>query len=148
MLQWSYLIFSVMITLNINILLRTSSQFKDPLFIGRFDLTKNPNKGGIEKLLKGRGNPKEGFCRKEGCCQSVYFSSWGVANVTTVIFNYILVIVLRFPLIAGVSPCFHCTALVPVYRMYTSYFHNAVVRSCYRPHTSVCLMQVLRLVSV
>ena len=37
-------------------------------FIGRFDLTKNPKKRGIEKLLKGRGNPKEGFCRKGECC--------------------------------------------------------------------------------
>ena len=29
---------------------------------------------------------------------------------------------LWFPLTVGVSPCFHCTALVPVYRVYTSYF--------------------------
>ena len=60
----------------------------------------------------------------------LFFSSWGLANVTTVTFNYILVIVLLFPLNVGVSPCFHFTVLVPVYRVYTSCFHNAVVSSC------------------
>ena len=30
-----------------------------------------------------------------------------------------MVIVFLFPLNAGVSPCFHCTVLVPVYRVYT-----------------------------
>ena len=48
-----------------------------------------------------------------------FFFSWGVANVTAVTFNYILVIVFLFPLNVGASPCFHCTVLVPVYRMYT-----------------------------
>ena len=37
-----------------------------------------------------------------------------MANVTTVTFDYILVIVFLFPLNVGVSLCFHCTALVPV----------------------------------
>ena len=50
------------------------------------------------------------------------FPSWVVANVTTVTFNYILVIVFFFPLNVGISPCFHCTVLVPVYRVYTSCF--------------------------
>ena len=63
------------------------------------------------------------------------FSSWGVANVTTVTLNYILIIVLLFALNVGVSPCFHCSVLGPVYRMYTSCFHNTVVSSCYRLHT-------------
>ena len=72
------------------------------------------------KLQKGRGD----------AVSLAIFSSWGVANVTTVTFNYILVIVLLFPLNAGVSPCFHFTVLVPVYRVYTSCFHNAVVSSC------------------
>ena len=89
----------------------------------------------MEKLLKCR----EGFCRKGGNAVSlVIFYSWGVTNVTTVTFNYILVIVFLFPLSVGVSPCFHCTVLVPVYRVYTYCFHNTVVSSCYRLHTS-CL---------
>ena len=96
----------------------------------------------MEKLLKGRGNPKKGgFCRKGGMLLVVslgIFSGWGVANVTTVTFNYILVIVFLFLLNVGVSPCFHCTLSVPVYRVYTSFFHNTVVSSCYRLHTS-CL---------
>ena len=83
---------------------------------------------------KKRGNS----VRKEGCCQSGHFSSWGVANVTTVTFNYILVIVFLFSLNVGVSPCFHCTVLFPVYKVYTSCLHNTVVSSCYRWHTS-CL---------
>ena len=96
----------------------------------------------MEKLLKGRENPKKGeFCRKGGMLLVVslgIFSCWGVANVTAVTFNYILVIVFLFLLNVGVSPCFHCTLSVPVYRVYTSFFHNAVVSSCYRLHTS-CL---------
>ena len=75
---------------------------------------------------------------KERCCKSGYFSSWGVANVNTVAFNYILVIVFLFPLNVNAGPCFHCTILVPVYRVYTSCSHNRVVSSCYRLHTS-CL---------
>ena len=64
------------------------------------------------------------------------FSSWGMANVTTVTVNYILVIVYLFPSNVGVSPCFHYLVLVPVYRMYTSCFHNTVLSSCYRLNTS------------
>ena len=68
-------------------------------------------------MLKGRGIIRRGrFCRKEGMLLGI-FSGWGVANVTTVIFNYILVIVFLFPLNVGVSPCFHCTVLVPAYRV-------------------------------
>ena len=93
----------------------------------------------MEKLLKGRGDPKKGSSvGKRGLLLVWVFSSWGVANVTTATFNYILVIVFLFPLNVGVSPCFHCTVLVPVYRVYTSCFHNTVVSSCYRLHTS-CL---------
>ena len=44
------------------------------------------------------------------------FSGWGVANVTTVISNDILVIGFLFLLNVGASPCFHCTLLVPIYR--------------------------------
>ena len=47
-----------------------------------------------------------------------------------------MVIVFLFPL--SLSPCFHCTVLVPVHRVYTSCFHNAVGSSSYRLHTS-CL---------
>ena len=88
------------------------------------------------KLLKGRGNRKKGdFCRKgRDAVRLGVFSSWAVANVTTVIFNYILVIVFLFPLNVGVSPCFHFTVLVPVYRVYTSCFRTTVVSSCYRLH--------------
>ena len=64
------------------------------------------------------------------------YSSWAVTNIIT--FNYILVIVFLFPLNVDVSPRFHCTVLVPVYRVYTSCFHKTVVSSCYRLHTS-CL---------
>ena len=66
----------------------------------------------------------------------VIFSSWGVANATTLISNYVLVKVFLFPSNIGVSPCFHGTVLGPVYRVYTSCFHNTVVGSCYRLHTS------------
>ena len=35
--------------------------------MGGIDLTKNPKKEGMEKLLNGRGDPKKGeFCRKGG----------------------------------------------------------------------------------
>ena len=61
-----------------------------------------------------------------------------MADITTVTFNYILVIVFLFPLNIGVSPCFHCTVLVPVYMVYTSCFHNTIASSSYRWHTS-CL---------
>ena len=91
----------------------------------------------MEKLLKGRGDS----VRKGGMLLVFtlgIFSGWGVANVTTVTFNYILVKVFIFLLNVGVSLCFHCTLLVPVYRVYTSFFHNTVVSSCYRLHTS-CL---------
>ena len=111
-----------------------------PFLKGGIDLIKNPKRErGIGKLLKGRGDPKEGFCRKGGnvVCLGIS-SSQGVTNVTTVTFNYIFVIMFLFPLNVGVSPCFYCTVLVPVYRVYTSCFHNAVVSSCYRLHTS-CL---------
>ena len=54
---------------------------------------------------------------KGGSCYSEYFSSWGVINLSTVTFNYVLVIVFLFPLDVGVISCFHCTVLVPVYRV-------------------------------
>ena len=77
------------------------------------DLTKNPKKGGgrwencwkIEGILR-----REDFVGKGGDAVSLnIFSSWGVANVTTVTFNYILFIVFLFPMNVGVSHCFHCT---------------------------------------
>ena len=88
-------------------------------------------------------DPKKGVDSVEngGCCQSGYFSNWSVVNLSTVTFNYVLVIVFLFPLNVGVSPycpCFRCTVLVPVYSVYTSCFQNAVVSFCYRLHTS-CL---------
>ena len=88
----------------------------------------------MEILLKGR----VAFGRKGGNAVSLgIFSSWGVAHVTTVVtFNYILVLLFLFPLNAGVSPCFHCTVLVSVYKVYTSCFHNTVVSSFYRLYTS------------
>ena len=114
-----------------------------PFLKGGLNLLKIPQKGGIEKLLKGRGDHQKGgiLCERGKAVSLDIFSSWGVANVTTVTFNYILVIVFLFPLNVGVSPCFHCTVLVPVYRIYTSCF-------CNRLHTSVCMVQVLLLVSV
>ena len=97
-----------------------------PFFKGEVDLTKNPKKGGMGKLPKGRGIlRRRGFCRKGGDAVSLgIFSSWGVVNVLT--FNFILVIVFLFPLNVGVSPCFYCTVLAPVYRVYISCFHNYV----------------------
>ena len=94
----------------------------------------------MEELLKGREILRRGgFCGKGGDAVSLgIFSSWGVANVITVTFNYILVIVFLFPLNVGVSLCFHCTVLVPVYRVCTSCFHNTIFSSCYGLHTS-CL---------
>ena len=64
-------------------------------------------------------DPKKGVDSVEngGCCQSGYFSNWSVVNLSTVTFNYVLVIVFLFPLNVGVSPCFYCTVLVPVYRV-------------------------------
>ena len=86
----------------------------------------------MEKLL-GSGDPKKGEILQEGedTVSLGIFSSWGVAIVTTVTFNDILVIVFLFPLNVGVSLCFQCTVLVPV----TGYI------------LSVCIMQVLLLVS-
>ena len=84
----------------------------------------------MKKLLKGRGDPK-----KVGDPFSLrIFSSWDVASLTTVTFSYILVMVFLFPLNIGVSPCFYCTFLVSVYRVYTCCFNNTVVSSCYRLH--------------
>ena len=117
---------------------------------GGGDLTKKSQERGGWKICWRVGDIQRrlGFRRKVGDSVSLgIFPSWGVANVTIVTFNYILVIVFLFPLNVGVSPCFHCTVLVPVYRVYTSCFLNTVVSSCYRLHNSVCTMQVL-LVSV
>ena len=102
----------------------------------------------MERLLVGRGDPKkegEHSVGKEGDAVSLGISSsWGVANVITVTFNYILVKVSLFPLNVDVSPCFHGTILAPVYRVDTSCIPNTVVSSCYRLHT-VCILQVLLL---
>ena len=72
-----------------------------------------------------------------------------MANVTTVTFNYIFVIVFLFPLNLGVRPCFHCTVLVPVYRVYNS---PVSIMQLLVPVTGyilrLCIMQVLLLVSV
>ena len=96
-----------------------------------------PQEGGggrLKQLQKCRGDPKKGrICKKGGMLLVwVFFSSWGLANVTIVTFNYILVIVLLFPLNVGVSTCFHCTVLVSV----TGHV------------LPICIMQVLLLVSV
>ena len=71
-----------------------------------------------------------------------------MANVTTITLNYALIIVFLFPLNVDVSPCFHSTVLVPVYRVYTFCFHNTVISFCYRLHTFVCMVKLLLLVSV
>ena len=68
---------------------RTCHSLNFPAFLkgqrGGLTLPKIPRKGVMEKLLKGKGNPKKGgFCRKGGMLLVwVFFSSWGVANVTT-----------------------------------------------------------------
>ena len=69
----------------------------------------------------------------------VFCSSWGVADLNTVTFNWIFGHnVPIFALDVGVSTCFHCTILVSAYRVYTFCFHNIVASSCYRLLTS-CL---------
>ena len=74
----------------------------------------------MKKLLKVRGILRKGDSGgKEDAVGLGIFSSWGVANVT---FNCILVIFLLFPFNVGVSLCFHCTVLVPVYRVHASCF--------------------------
>ena len=57
------------------------------------------------KLLKGRGD----------AVSLGIFSKLGVANVTIKTSDYILIIVFLFPLNVGISPCFHCIVLVPIY---------------------------------
>ena len=74
-----------------------------------------------------------------------------MTNVTTVTYNYIFVIVLLFALNVGVSPCFHCTVLVPVYRVFTGCILPVSIMQLSVPVTGyilpVCIVQVL-LVSV
>ena len=98
----------------------------------------------------GKGDTKkagEHSVGKEGDAVSLGISSsWGVANVITVTFNYILVKVSVFPLNVDVSPCFHGTVLAPVCKVNTSCIPNAVVSSCYRLHT-VCTLQVLKYIT-
>ena len=102
----------------------------------------------MERLLMGRGDTKkegEHSVGKERDAVSLGISSsWGVANVITVTFNYILLKASLFPLNVDVSPCFHGTVLAPVCRVNTSCIPNAVVSSCYRLHTA-CILQVLLL---
>ena len=79
-------------------------------------LPKVSRKGGMEKLLQGKGDS----VGKGGDAVSLgIFSSWGVTNVTTMTFNYILVIAFLSSFHVSVSPCFHGTVLLPVYRMYS-----------------------------
>ena len=53
-----------------------------------------------------------------------------------------MVIVFLFLLNVGVTPCFHCTVLIIVYKVYTCYFHNTVVSSCYRLQVSYFCLHV------
>ena len=109
-------------------------------FKGRgLTLPKIPGKGGwkdcwwVGETLRKRGEDSVG---KERDAVSLGISSgWGVANVTTVTFNYILVKLSLFPLNLDVTPCFHETVLAPVYRVNTSCIPNTVVSSNYRLHT-------------
>ena len=73
----------------------------------------------MQKLLKGsRYSKNEGdFVVTKDAVSLTIFSSWGGANVTTVTFNYILVIVSLFPLNVGVSPCFHHTVVLIYLKM-------------------------------
>ena len=116
-----------------------------PFLKGGLILPKIPRKGAMEKLLKGwrilrrdGGGGQGGLQERVNAVSLGILPSCGVANVTTVTFNYILVIMFLFPFNVGVSPCFDCSVSVPVYRMYTSCFRNTVVSSCYRLHT-LCL---------
>ena len=103
------------------------------------NLTKNPKKGrggGMENCWRVTGI----IGREDALILGIFFS-WDVPNVTSVTFNYVLVILFLFPLNEGVSPYFHCTVLVPLYRVYTSCFHNSNVSFCCMLHTFVCMMQ-------
>ena len=71
-----------------------------------------------------------------------------MANVITVTFNYILVIVFLFPLNVGVSLCFHCTVLGPVYRVCTSVSITQFLVPVIGYILPVCIMEVLLLVSL
>ena len=79
----------------------------------------------LKQLQKCRGDPKKGrICKKGGMLLVwVFFSSWALANVTIVTFNYILVIVLLFPF------SFHSFSFC--YRSRTSCLHHAGVTSCF-----------------
>ena len=69
-----------------------------------------------------------------------------MANVLT--FNYILVIVFLFPMNVAFSPCFHCTVLVLVCRVYTSVSIIQLLVPVTGYILAVCIMQVLLLLSV
>ena len=98
---------------------------------------KNIKKVEMEKLLKDKGDPKKGrnSLGKRGMQLIWVFFLSGCGKCDYLTFNYTLVVVFFFPLNVGVSPRFHCSVLLPVYRMYTSCFHITVVSSCYRLHT-------------
>ena len=123
-----------------------STQFNPSFFLkgaGGIYFSKNPNKGGMEKLLKGRWDTKRGdsSAGKGRCFQSGYFFQlWcGKCNYYTT-FNYFLFSVFLFPLNVGVSPCCHFEVLVPV-----SIIQMLVPVTGYI--LPVCIMQVLLLVS-
>ena len=103
----------------------------------------------MERLLIDRGTLKrrgDDSAGKEGDAVNLGISSsWGMANVTNVTFNYILVKVSLFPLNVNVSHCFHETVLAPVYRVNTSCIPNTVVSSITGYILSVCILQVLLL---
>ena len=93
----------------------------------------------MERLLMGRGTLRrkgeDSVGKEEDAVSLGISSSWGVANKTTVTFNYILVKLSLFPLNVDVSPRFHEIVLAPVYRVYTPCIPNTVVSSSYRLHT-------------
>ena len=117
------------------------------VFFERWESSTKGGRGGGRgggNCMKGGG---EGFCRKgEMLLVWIFFFSWSMANVIITTFNYILVIL--FPLNVGVSPCFHCTVLVPVYRVCTSCFHNQFLVPFTGYILPVCIMEGLLLVSV
>ena len=99
---------------------------------GELTLPKIPRKGGWKNCWR-----IEGILRRGDSVSLGIFSSWGAANVTTATFNDILVSV-PISTKCRCQSLFSLYSLAPVYRVYTSCFHNTVVSSCHRLHTS-CL---------
>ena len=85
----------------------------------------------------------EGFCRKEGMLFFWVLFLLGCGKCTYCTFQ--LHLGHRVPISIE---CFHCTVLVPIYRVHTPCFHNTVLVPVTGYILPVCIMQMLLLVLV